>query len=254
MANSNERTALNTNQYHHHDDDDEELGAHSSVTSSISPTSAVVDFYDDLKKDSDSGDQLSSSKQNQKQHKQSERTVESSQSQSQHSQHSQQSHHITEHVPFYLLYFLLVYIFMFLIQLGMLVVTVDAKWFHHRDEPTWVFPIDVMVVSMLTIEVAAHFMVSMKFTKKRGCIMQSIKPQLLVDFAIVLLSIQMIVVDVTTEEYNDNDDNGRSHAFVGLLRDTLRIVRISEFVYILKRVLGDPDWHTNDSLSMDDVL
>jgi len=162
--------------------------------------------------------------------------------------------HITKHVPFYLLYFLLVYLFLFLIQLGMLVVTVDAKWFRHRDEPTWIFPVDVMVVSMLTIEVAAHLIVSTKFTTKRGCVMHSIKPQLLMDFAIVLLSIQMIILDVMTKESEDENDTSRSHAWVGLLRDTLRIVRISEFVYILKRVLGDPDWHTNDALSMNDVL
>jgi len=238
---TNERTALNTNQHH-----DEGL-AHPAA-SSISPTS-VVDFCDDDKTGSNGsgvGDgQLISKQQKHKQRR-------SSQS---------YRNHITEHVPFYLLYFFLVYLFLFIIQIGMLVVTVDTKWFRHEDEPTWIFPLDVMVVSMLTIEVSAHFIVSTKFHPNRGCIMQSIRPQLLVDFAIALLSIQMIILDVITMQNQEegtkddtNNDNNRSHAFIGLLRDALRIVRISEFVYILKRVLGDPDWHTNDSLSMNDVL
>mmetsp|Transcript_47649 Transcript_47649/g.53313 ORF Transcript_47649/g.53313 Transcript_47649/m.53313 type:complete len:240 (-) Transcript_47649:72-791(-) len=238
---ANERTALiNTNQYlHHHVDDDDDDNA--SNTSSLSPTSVVVDFFDDDKKKNTLSSELK-----QKQHATQRHRRESSQS---------HHNHITEHVPFYLLYFLLVYLFLFLIQLGMLVVTVDTKWFRHRDEPTWIFPVDVMVVSMLTIEVAAHFIVSTQLTKQRGCIMTSIRPQLLIDFAIALLSIQMIILDVMTTENVDKNDKNQSHAsWVGLLRDTLRIVRISEFVYILQRVLGDPDWHTNDSLSMNDVL
>mmetsp|Transcript_44973 Transcript_44973/g.48663 ORF Transcript_44973/g.48663 Transcript_44973/m.48663 type:complete len:239 (+) Transcript_44973:77-793(+) len=237
---ANERTALiNTNQYlHHHVDDDDDDNA--SNTSSLSPTSVVVDFFDDDKKKNTLSSNLK-----QKQHATQRHRRESSQS---------HHNHITEHVPFYLLYFLLVYLFLFLIQLGMLVVTIDTKWFRHRDEPTWIFPVDIMIVSMLTIEVAAHFIVSTKFTKQRGCVMTSIRPQLLIDFAIALLSIQMIMLDVMTTENVDKNDKNRSHAWVGLLRDTLRIVRISEFVYILQRVLGDPDWHTNDSLSMNDIL
>jgi len=237
---TNERTALNTKQ--HHDD-----GLTHPATSSTTPTS-VVDFVDDNDKassNSGSGDgdgdgdyQLINKQQQHKQRRDSQ----------------SYRNHITDHVPFYLLYFFLVYIFLFIIQIGMLVLTVNTKWFHHEDEPTWIFPLDVMVVSMLTIEVSAHFIVSTKFTKKRGCVMQSIKPQLLIDFAIALLSIQMIILDVMTHENVNENDKNRSHAWVGLLRDALRIVRISEFVYILKRVLGDPDWHTNGSLSMNEVL
>eukprot|EP00751_Fragilariopsis_kerguelensis_P029882 CAMPEP_0170922168 /NCGR_PEP_ID=MMETSP0735-20130129/10293_1 /TAXON_ID=186038 /ORGANISM="Fragilariopsis kerguelensis, Strain L26-C5" /LENGTH=170 /DNA_ID=CAMNT_0011321537 /DNA_START=31 /DNA_END=539 /DNA_ORIENTATION=+ len=169
---ANERTALNNtaNQYHHHHDDDDDdnndndnandrlLVAHpaTSNASTLSPISVVVDCYDDDKK----RNAISSMhKQKQKQHDTSRQ-----QEPSQQSYHHNHNHHITKHVPFYLLYFLLVYLFLFLIQLGMLVVTVDTKWFRHRDEPTWIFPVDIMVVSMLTLEVSAHFIVSTKFT------------------------------------------------------------------------------------------
>ena len=238
--------------------DNDGLSHNPVIIMSISPTS-VVDFYDEEEATTSTSSNSTASSSCQELNKQKQQ-----QQQNQHKQRreSQSYHnHMTDHVSFYLLYFLLVYIFLVLVQIGMLVVTIDMKWFRHQDEPMWIFPLDVMVVSILTIEVSAHFVVSTKFHPNHGCVMQNIRPQLLIDFAIVVFSITMIVLEVM-EKYNNKNNtttqedtkNINVHAILGLLRDILRIVRIGEFVFILKRVLGDPDWHTNDSLSMKEVL
>lgn len=168
--------------------------------------------------------------------------------------------HITEHVPFYLIYFFMVYVFLLVIQLGMLVLTVNTKWIHHKKEPSWIFPIDVILVSMLVIEVAAHFFVSVQI--RGGSFKDFFSSRArLIDFLITVFSLLMIVLDYTTENMRDTsfiktdvDDGEKDVGGVDLLRDALRVIRISEFLYVLKEVLRDPDWHKNDSLSMGHIL
>mmetsp|Transcript_1035 Transcript_1035/g.2231 ORF Transcript_1035/g.2231 Transcript_1035/m.2231 type:complete len:188 (+) Transcript_1035:58-621(+) len=161
--------------------------------------------------------------------------------------------HITQQIPFYLLYYLSVYAFLLILQIGMLPITVGAKWIHHIREPGWIFPIDVVLVGMLVIEVGVHMFIAARwkdfFASWTGTM----------DFIIAILSGTMIVLDTVvphkhgaiSEDINDGEEDAGK---IDLMRDLLRAARIFEFVYILKEVARDPEWHSNPSLFMEDVF
>mmetsp|Transcript_28377 Transcript_28377/g.31393 ORF Transcript_28377/g.31393 Transcript_28377/m.31393 type:complete len:193 (+) Transcript_28377:125-703(+) len=166
----------------------------------------------------------------------------------------EQQQHIIEHVPFYLIYFFMVYVFLLTVQLGMVVLTVNIKWIHHKKEPSWIFPIDVILVSMLVIEVSAYMFVTVKLRCDDACYFFS-RVQLL-DLMIAAFSLFVIILDYTTPSFIQThvDDGKDDIGGIDLLRDILRVMRISQFLYVLKEVLRDPDWYTNDSLSMGHVF
>jgi len=164
------------------------------------------------------------------------------------------SSHISQQIPFYMLYYFTVYLFLLVLQLGMLITTVKAKWIlPHVQEPAWIFPIDVLLVCMLVIEVGVHMFVAVKSKNRKGFFRSK---ERVMDFVIACLSLTMVVLDVyknkkDTNIVNDGEDVAGK---LDLFRDIIRVARIFEFLYILKEVQDDPDWYSNPLLSMADVL
>jgi len=166
------------------------------------------------------------------------------------------SQHISQQMPFYLLYYFTVYVFLLVIQLGMLGITIEAKWIGtHQKEPAWIFPIDLLLVCMLIIEVGVHMFVAVKTKRSWKAFFRS--KERTMDFAIACLSLLMVVLDSMKHKKEEEDIVDDGEAVTGkidLLRDIVRVARIFEFLYILNEVIHDPDWHSNPSLSMEDVF
>ena len=169
------------------------------------------------------------------------------------------SHHISNHVPFYLLYYFTVYGFLLVIQFGMLVITVHAKWVQPPEkEPTWIFPIDVMLVSLLVIEVGVQVFVKTKIKQSWKGYFSS--KEHVIDFIVAFLSFTMVVLDSIekvhryTANYEDINTGESLVGNIDLLRDLIRIARIFEFTYILNGVLHNKDWNLDSSLAMEGVL
>jgi len=163
------------------------------------------------------------------------------------------SRHISQQISFYLLYYFTVYAFLLIIQLGMLAITINAKWIHHTKEPAWVFPIDVLLVCMLIIEVGVHMFVAGKAKQNLKAFFHS--KERTVDFVIACLSLIMILLDAMEKKEDKDivDDGEIVTRRIDLLRDIVRVARIFDFLYILNEVIHDPDWHSNPSLFMDNV-
>eukprot|EP00555_Chaetoceros_dichaeta_P007603 CAMPEP_0198253092 /NCGR_PEP_ID=MMETSP1447-20131203/3547_1 /TAXON_ID=420782 /ORGANISM="Chaetoceros dichaeta, Strain CCMP1751" /LENGTH=181 /DNA_ID=CAMNT_0043938603 /DNA_START=271 /DNA_END=816 /DNA_ORIENTATION=+ len=165
------------------------------------------------------------------------------------------SKHISQQISFYLLYYFTVYAFLLMIQLGMLVITIDTKWIlPHTKEPAWIFPIDILLECMLIIEVGVHMFVYVK-SKRNWKVFFHTKERAM-DFAIACLSFMMIMLDIMkNKEDKDIVNAGEEVAGrIDLLRDIVRVARIFEFMYILNEIINDPDWHSNPSLFMEDVF
>ncbi|OEU11025.1 hypothetical protein FRACYDRAFT_270910 [Fragilariopsis cylindrus CCMP1102] len=156
-----------------------------------------------------------------------------------------------QQIPFYLLYFFSVYVFFLIVQLGILPFTISAKWAKHTKEPDWIFPIDIIVTSMLVIEVGVQMFVTIKAGGK-GWRDFFYSRERVVGFIVACISTVMIVLDIIAKEVSKDGEDGEIDVPVGridLFRDILRGVRAFEFLEMLREVQENPEWHMNPSLS-----
>merc|ERR1740123_1169691 len=117
------------------------------------------------------------------------------------------------HAPFYMAYFVVVYVFMLFLQLFMMLFTVKC-WLNpgKHTEPNWVLPVDGFIVAMLVCEIGTHMFVSgvKHFFEDR--------PNAY-DFAITILSVLCLVPELIEREYGPN----ATLSTLDFLRDCLRI-------------------------------
>lgn len=161
--------------------------------------------------------------------------------------------HLTQQIPFYLLYFFSVYVFFLIVQLGILPFTISAKWAKHTKEPDWIFPVDIIVTSMLVIEVGVQMFVTIKAGGRGWRDFFSSRDRV-VGFIVACLSTVMIVLDIIAKQVSKDVEDGEIDAGrIDLFRDILRGVRAFEFLDMLREVLENPEWHTDPSLSMNSI-
>lgn len=161
------------------------------------------------------------------------------------------SSHITNQIPFYLFYYFAVYVFLLVIQLGMLSITIRAKWIRpYIEEPAWIFPIDVVLVCMLVLEVGVHAIVAFK---KKKCKKFFLNWHRVMDCLIASVSLIMVLLDAFLPS-RDVEDGESSAGKIDFFRDVVRAAKSFEFAVILNEVVHDPDWHANPSLRMHSVL